>query len=51
MKNKIKKLKLPLNKMTKNEKDYTAVLMEDVNNNMKAFWEALSGTQDDVKMM
>ena len=49
MKNKIKKLKLPLNKMTGNEKDYTAVLLEDVNSNMKAFWEVLLATQDDVK--
>ena len=24
--------------MTGNEKDYTAVLLEDVNSNMKAFW-------------
>ena len=49
MKNKIKKLKLPLSKMTGDEKDYTAVLLEDVNSNMKAFWEVLSGTQADVK--
>ena len=49
MKNKIIKLKLPLSKMTGNEKDYTAVLLEDVNSNMKAFWEVLSGTQEDVK--
>ena len=48
MKNKIKKLKLPLNKMTGNEKDYAAVLLEDVNSNMKVFWETLSGTQDKV---
>lgn len=48
MKNKIKKLKLPLNKMTGNEKNYTAVLLEDVNSNMKAFWEVLSSTQNDV---
>lgn len=49
MKNKIKKLKLPLNKMTGAEKDYTAVLLEDVNSNMKAFWEVLSENQKDVK--
>ena len=48
-KQKIKKLKLPLSKMTGNEKDYTAVLLEDVNSNMKAFWEVISGTQNDVK--
>lgn len=46
MKNRIKKLKLPLNKMTGNEKDYTAVLLEDVNSNMKAFWEVLSGVKE-----
>lgn len=46
MKNKIKKLKLPLNKMTGNEKDYAAVLLEDVNSNMKAFWEVLSGVKE-----
>src|SRR3989338_1899258 len=43
---KIKKLKLPLSKMTGNEKDYTAVLLEDVNSNMKAFWEILSGVKE-----
>jgi len=42
MKNKIKKLKLPLSKMTEAEKDYTAVLLEDVNSNMKAFLNVLS---------
>lgn len=46
MKNKIKKLKLPLSKMTGNEKDYAAVLLEDVNSNMKAFWEVLSGVKE-----
>ena len=46
MKQKIKKLKLPLSKMTGNEKDYTAVLLEDVNSNMKAFWEVLSGVKE-----
>jgi len=45
-KRKIKKLKLPLSKMTGNEKDYTAVLLEDVNSNMKAFWEVLSGVKE-----
>lgn len=48
-KQKIKKLKLPLNKMTGNEKDYAAVLLEDVNSNMKAFWEVVSSNQDDIK--
>ena len=46
MKNKIKKLKLPLSKMTGNEKDYAAVLLEDVNSNMKAFWEVLSSVKE-----
>ena len=46
MKQKIKKLKLPLSKMTGNEKDYTAVLLEEVNSNMKAFWEVLSGVKE-----
>ena len=32
--------------MTGNEKDYTAVLLEDVNSNMKAFWEVLSGVKE-----
>lgn len=35
--------------MTGAEKDYTAVLLEDVNSNMKAFWEVLSENQKDVK--
>src|SRR3989338_6944466 len=46
IKQKIKKLKLPLSKMTGNEKDYTAVLLEDVNSNIKAFWEVLSGVKE-----
>ena len=46
MKNKIKKLKLPLGKMTGNEKDYAAVLLEDMNSNMKAFGEVLSGVKE-----
>ena len=28
--------------MTDKEKDYTAVLLEDVNSNMQAYWEVLS---------
>ena len=32
--------------MTGNEKDYAAVLLEDVNSNMKAFWEVLSGVKE-----
>ena len=35
--------------MIGDEKDYTAVLLEDINSKMKAFWEVLSGTQSDVK--
>jgi len=35
--------------MTGDEKNYTAVLLEDVNSNMKAFWEVISSTQDDVR--
>lgn len=50
-KNPIKKLKLPLKKMTTEQKDYVAVLLEDVNSNMKAFWEVLQGTKDDVKAL
>ena len=42
---KIKKIKLPLARMTKKEKDYVAVLLEDTNHNFKAFWEVL----DDVR--
>jgi len=42
---KIKKLHLPLKKMTAKEKDYTAILLEDVNHNFKVFGEVL----DDVK--
>jgi len=48
---KIKKLKLPLNKMTGDEKNYTAVLLEDVNSNMKAFWEIISDNQNDIKIL
>ena len=43
MKNKIKKLKLPLNKMTGNEKDYIITLLKNINSNMKAFLNVLSG--------
>ena len=48
---KIKKLKLPLNKMTGDEKNYMAVLLEDVNSNMKAFWEIISDNQNDIKIL
>ena len=48
---KIKKLKLPLNKMTGDEKNYTAGLLEDVNSNMKAFWEIISDNQNDIKIL
>ena len=43
MKNKIKKLKLPLSKMTGNEKDYIITLLKNINSNMKAFLNVLSG--------
>lgn len=42
-KQKIKKLKLPLNKMTGNEKDHIITLLEDINNNMKIFLDVFSG--------
>ena len=50
-KTKIKKLRLPLNKMTGDEKNYTAGLLEDVNSNMKAFWEIISDNQNDIKIL
>lgn len=50
-KNPIKKLKLPLKKMTEKEKDYVAVLMENYNDNMKGIWEVLQSTKDDVKAL
>lgn len=50
-KNPIKKLKLPLKKMTNEKKDYVAVLLEDVNSNMRAFWEALQTTNGNVKAL
>jgi len=46
MKNKIKKLKLPLSKMTGEEKNYTAVLMEDVNSNLKFIGEVLHSVKE-----
>lgn len=42
---KIKKLHLPLKKMTEKEKDYVAVVLEDVNHNFKAFGEVLDGVR------
>lgn len=50
-KNPIKKLKLPLKKMTVEQKDYVAVLLEDMNSNMRAFWEVLQGAKDDVSAL
>ena len=32
--------------MTGNEKNYAAVLMENMNSNVKAFWEVLSGVKE-----
>ena len=46
MKKKIKKLKLPLSKMTGNEKDYTAVLLEDVNSKMQVIVEVLHSVKE-----
>ena len=37
--------------MTGDEKNYTAVLLEDVNSNMKAFWEIISDNQNDIKIL
>lgn len=45
---KIKKIKLPLNKMTGNEKNYAAAILEDVNSNMKAFWEVIQADREDI---
>lgn len=42
---KIKKIRLPLKKMTAKEKDYVAVVLEDVNHNFKAFGEVLDGVR------
>jgi len=42
---KIKKLHLPFKKMTEKEKDYVAVVLEDVNHNFKAFGEVLEGVR------
>jgi len=38
---KIKKISLPLKKMTDKEKDYVTAVLEDVNHNFKAFGEVL----------
>ena len=37
--------------MTGDEKNYTAGLLEDVNSNMKAFWEIISDNQNDIKIL
>lgn len=42
---KIKKLHLPLKKMTEKEKDYVTAVLEDVNHNFKAFGEVLEGVR------
>lgn len=42
---KIKKIRLPLKKMTEKEKDYVAAVLEDVNHNFKAFGEVLEGVR------
>lgn len=42
---KIKKIDLPLKKMSLDEVGYAAGLMEDMNHNFKAFWEVLDGVR------
>jgi len=43
---KIKKISLPLKKMSEKEKDYVAIVLEDVNHNFKAFGEVLSDVRE-----
>ena len=43
--NKIKKAKLPFKKMSDNEKDYVAVVLEEVRDNFRAFGESLDFAQ------
>jgi uncharacterized protein (DUF3084 family) len=45
---KIKRIRLPLNKMTKEDQHYAAVLLEDVQENFKAFGEALETVRGDL---
>lgn len=48
---KIKKAKLPLNKMSKKGKDYVAVLLEEVRSNFMVFGEALSGFGEKLELV
>ncbi len=43
---KIKKISLSLKKMTEKEKDYVAVVLEDVNHNFKVFGEVLESVRE-----
>jgi len=43
---KIKKIVLPLKKMSEKEKDYVTVVLEDVNHNFKAFGEVLADVRE-----
>jgi len=49
-KTKIKRIKLPLNKMTGNEKDYVAVILEEMRSDFRAFGEGLTFVRDDVRL-
>lgn len=46
---KLQKLKLPLKKMTTEQKDYVAVLLEDMNSNMKSFLRSAQEMNRDIK--
>jgi len=48
---KIKKVKLSLNKMSKKEKDYVAVLLEEVRSNFMVFGETLGGFGDKLELV
>jgi len=48
---KVKKAKLPLSKMSKKEKDYTAVLLEEVRSNFTVFGEALDGFGEKLELV
>jgi len=43
---KIKKVKLPLKKMSKEDVNYAAVMLEELNHNFKAFGEVLRGVKE-----
>lgn len=48
---KVKKAKLPLNKMSKKEKDYVAVVLEEVRSNFMVFGETLNGFGDKLELV